>query len=141
MPRQGWVLLHVSAMWGFRMSTVVDVDEIGVNGGDLFACGRSLGPPSAKGMNGPGSGNDFPAMAHSSGDEVFVARTQRNAFIIKDKSVGAVNDDHIFVEVMHVRSGNGCLMAGPERHLSSIRAVENIALDARSRLTGNRYFV
>jgi hypothetical protein len=89
---------------------------------------------AAEGVYRARAGQNFAAMMHAAGNEVLIARPQRNSLTIDDDDVATLHDDHVFFVVMSVARRACRLSAGPKRHLASIDSVENIAIDPRCRL-------
>src|SRR5579884_385135 len=50
------------------------------------------------------------------------------------KRVATLDNDHVFVELVHVRRGNCRFVTSPERHLAPVRSVEKVTFHSGSRL-------
>jgi hypothetical protein len=87
-------------------------------------------------VDGAGAGEGFAAVPLAFGDEVLFASVNGNTPPIDDEGVAALDDEHVFVEVVNVRRGDGRFAAGPEGHLRAVGSVEDVALDARRGLAG-----
>src|SRR5262245_49664944 len=98
----------------------------------------SLRTLTAERMNGPGASDDLATMPCSARDEVFFSGFNGNASVTKYQGITALNDHHVLVVVVHVRSGMRGLVASPECHLTHTRAVVDIALNTRRGLTAGR---
>jgi hypothetical protein len=96
----------------------------------------SFGASSAESMNGPGASRGFAAMTEAFGYEVFFPGSDWNPLIVDGKRITALHYDHVFVEIVYMRSGACRLMARPECHLTSVRTLKNISLHAGGGLTG-----
>jgi hypothetical protein len=96
---------------------------------------------AAEGVNGASTGCGFASMQHTLGDEIFLSGFYWNVLAIDDQVVAALNDQHVFVEVVDMRLGCGGLAAGLEGHLAAVYAVEYVSFDSRGGLTARRDFV
>jgi hypothetical protein len=83
---------------------------------------------AAKGVDRSGSRHDLAAARN----KIFLAGVPCDSMAVDRQRVAAFDDQHVFVVVMGVWSARGCLPAGPKRHLASVGAVLNVALDAGS---------
>ena len=93
---------------------------------------------AAEGMNRSGSGDNLATMPESARDEVFFSGPERNAFVVKNQGIAALDDYHVLVVVVDVWGRKGGLVAGPECHLTPTDAVINVAFNTRCGLTGGR---
>ena len=75
---------------------------------------------AAEGVNRPGSGHDLTSMEDAARDDVFLASLDRNSLSTDQERVAALDYEHVLVEVVRVRSGDGGLAGGPKRHLASV---------------------
>lgn len=60
-------------------------------------------------------------------DKVFFSRLHWNSTSVDDQRIAALHDEHVFVEFMRVRLGGCRFPGGPESHLATFHAVEDIA--------------
>src|SRR5260370_16892794 len=88
--------------------------------------GVPLGASSAESMNSSRAGNGFAAMPASSWYEVFLSSAEWSLLVVNDQHITALHYDHVFVEIMHMRSGACGLMTGPQSHLPTVSAIEHI---------------
>jgi hypothetical protein len=56
-----------------------------------------------KGVNCPGSGDNFTGVMDAAGDEILFSPSQWNALAIDEQGVTALNDDHVFVVIVNMR--------------------------------------
>jgi len=75
---------------------------------------------------------------HAPRDEVFFSRHQWNPLRADDQRVAALDHHHVLIAVVSVRRGWRAFATGPKRHLASVNPIEDVTLDARSRLIGFR---
>src|ERR1700693_4541869 len=97
---------------------------------------NSSGAVAAEGVDGSGSSDDFARVLKASGDENFLAGFQGDTVSIYYQRVAALHNHHVFVVVVGVSGGISCLTAGPKGHLTAVRAIEDVAFDARRGLAG-----
>lgn len=95
-------------------------------------------PLPAEGMDGARAGDNLAAMRKTARDEVFLPDLQRYVSLAEDQRMAALDDDHILVEVVHVRGGMGSFVTGPKRHLGPVRSVINVAFNTGSGVIGGR---
>src|ERR1017187_6279688 len=96
-------------------------------------------PVSAESMDGSDASSYFTAMPHASGNEALLSGADRRplfaaVLLISDQGVAALDHNHVFIELVHMRRRGRGLGAGPESHLAAIHSVKDIAFDAGSRL-------
>jgi hypothetical protein len=89
-------------------------------------------------MNGSGASDNVATMPESSRDEVFFSGFDRNASVTKNQGIAALDDYHVLVILVNVRSRMGGFVASPECHLTPTDAVINVALNTRCGLTAGR---
>src|SRR5271155_2504119 len=87
-------------------------------------------------MNRSRAGKGFAAMPASSWYEIFLPSPDGNSLVVNDQRITALHNDHVFVEIVHMRLRACSFMTGPESHLTAVRAIEKISFRSRSSLTG-----
>jgi hypothetical protein len=93
---------------------------------------------ASEGVDCSGSSHNFTSVHYTSGDDILLACIYRNPLSVNDKRVATLHDEHVFVIIMHMLSGNGVFGARPKRHLASVLPIEYITFDARRRLIRTR---
>ncbi len=100
-----------------------------------------VGSMAAKCVDCSGSSQNFAPMFDATRNEVFFPGPYRDSLAIDDQGIAALHDGHVLVVIVGVGRGCSGLWAGPKSHLASVRSIEDITLNARSRLIGFRDFV
>ena len=90
---------------------------------------------AAKCMNRSRAGKNFSAMLNAARNKILLTGLHRNSLLIDDQGIATLHNEHVFVVIVYMRSRCRRLTAGPKRHLAFIGAVEDIPLNAWSRLT------
>src|SRR5579864_430431 len=91
----------------------------------------------AKCVDGSGASFHFTAVQHTARNKTLLSSPHGDPLIADDQCVAALDHNHVFVELMHMRGGGRRLGARPERHLASICSVKHRPFDARSRLAAD----
>ena len=99
----------------------------------------AVGPVAAKCVDSSGPGNHFATVRYAARDEVFLAGPHWNPLPIDDQGIAALDNDHVFVVIVGVSRGYRRFTAGPKCHLASVSSIEDVALNAGSRLIGSGY--
>jgi len=95
-----------------------------------------VGSMPAKCMDCSGPSKNFTAVPNSAWNQNFLSGLHRHPLIVDDQGVAAFDDDHILVVGVDMGRRRRSLSAGPKRHLASVCAIEDITLNAWSRLIG-----
>ena len=96
------------------------------------------GPVAAERVDCSGPSQNFATVRHAARDEVFLPGLHWNPLSIDDQGITALHNDHVFVVVVGMCSGCRSFAAGPKRHLAPVCSVEDVTLNAWSRLIGPR---
>src|SRR5207249_35209 len=89
-------------------------------------------------VDGSGLGQNFATVQYAPWDEVLLSGLQWNPLPVDDQGIAALNNDHVFVVIMHVHRGGRSFPAGPKRHLAPVCPIEYVTLDSWGRLVGPR---
>src|SRR5580704_1530371 len=81
------------------------------------------GSAPAESVDGPGARYHFTAVPEPLGNKIFLPGIDWNASAINNKGVAALDHDHVFVILVHVRRGMRCLATSPKRHLAPVHTV------------------
>jgi hypothetical protein len=98
----------------------------------------AVGPVAAKCVDRSGSCKNLATVRYAARDEVFLAGLHWNPLPIDDQGIAAPHNDHVFVVIVHVCRGCRSFTAGPKCHLAPVCSVEDVTLNAWSRLIGPR---
>lgn len=90
---------------------------------------------ATEGVDGSGSSQNLTTVRNAAGNEIFFAGVDRDTILIDPQGVTAFDNQHVFIEFMGVRSGDGVIGAAPEGHLDVIGAIKDVTLDAGCRLS------
>src|SRR5579864_3357461 len=96
-----------------------------------------VGAAPAKRVDGPGPSLHFAAVQRAAGNEALLSRPDRGSPVADNQRVAALNDNHVFVEVVHMRRRGRGLGARPECHLAPIQSIKHIPFDTGSPLAAN----
>ena len=83
-----------------------------------------------------GSSRNLTTVRHTARDQIFLACLHRNLFSVNDQRVAALHDHHVLFVVMDMFRGGRGFTAGPECHLASVGAIENVTLNPGRRQIG-----
>jgi hypothetical protein len=81
-------------------------------------------------MDGPGTGNGLATMPGPLRNEILFSGSDWYALVINYERVAALNDDHVFVVFMRVRSRHRGFTASPKRHLTSIGPIKDVPFNS-----------
>jgi hypothetical protein len=90
-------------------------------------------PPKA--WHGASASERLTTVPESLRNEIFLPGSNRNALASDDERIATLDDYHVFVIVMHMWFGHCGFTTGPERYLTTIDSVNDVAFNSRSRLT------
>src|ERR1035437_4579365 len=74
----------------------------------------------------------FPGVQCATGNVVFHSSSDGNPISINNQGVAALYHEHILIEVVNMGGRGSGLGACPKRHLTAVRAVEHVTLNALS---------
>lgn len=74
-------------------------------------------------------------MRYAARDEVFLPSPHPNPLSANDQRIATLYHQHVFIVVMDMLGRGRILSTDPERHLTSINSIEDVALNSRSSLT------
>ena len=98
----------------------------------------AVSPVAPKCMDRSGPGENFTTVRNAVRNEVFFAGPYWNSLAIDDQGIAALHNDYVFVVIVSVCRRCCSFTASPKCHLAPVFSVEDVTLNARSRLIGLR---
>jgi hypothetical protein len=86
-------------------------------------------------MDGSCTGDGLTAVPGPFGNEMLFSGSDRKALTVNNHRIAALENDEVFVIVVHMWSRHGGFTTGPKRHLASVRSIKDVPFDSRSGLT------